>query len=89
MSSDPVTLNYQPKPARKPLVRDDLAYILPMGVFLAWIWVGTKGPETEYGNAWYPWTYVARTVVVGARNRFRRDMGSPSRALEGSVGGSR
>jgi CAAX prenyl protease-like protein len=65
MSNDPITLNYQPKPARKPLVRDDLAYILPMAVFLAWIWVGTKGPETEYGNAWYPWTYVARALTVG------------------------
>jgi CAAX prenyl protease-like protein len=66
MSRDPVTLNYQPKPTPKPFVRDDVAYILPMAAFLACIWVGTKGHETPYGNAWYPWTYVARAVLVGA-----------------------
>jgi uncharacterized protein len=37
--------------------RDDAAYIVPMAVFMAFIWVG--------GNAgWYPFAYVARTAIV-------------------------
>jgi uncharacterized protein len=44
--------------------RDELAYILPMAVFLALVWMGGKGPETATGNAWYPWAYVARTAIV-------------------------
>jgi CAAX prenyl protease-like protein len=37
-----------------------------MATFLAFIWIGTKGADTGHGNTWYPWTYIARTVVVGA-----------------------
>jgi uncharacterized protein len=51
---------------RKPIISDEFAYLLPMITFLAFIWVGTKGTETPNGNTWYPWTYVARTLVVGA-----------------------
>lgn len=65
MPTDPVTLNYE-SPPKKPLVRDDVAYVLPMAAFLAFIWLGTKGADTGHGNTWYPWTYLARTVVVGA-----------------------
>ena len=68
--SQPTQLSHEslppPPPPPKPFVRDDLAYVLPMAVFLAFIWVGTKGTETGHGNTWYPWAYVARTVVVGA-----------------------
>ena len=53
-------------PQRKRLVSDDPAYILPMAVFLAFVWIGTKGTETDVGNTWYPWAYVARTVIVAA-----------------------
>ena len=53
-------------PQRKRLVSDDLAYILPMAVFLGFVWIGTKGTETDVGNTWYPWAYVARTVIVAA-----------------------
>src|SRR5436190_15740643 len=61
------TLNYEPKPPPPPArERDDLAYILPMAVFLAFIWLGGKGTATEHGNTWYPWAYAARAVVVAA-----------------------
>ena len=62
---DPIPLNYESAP-KKPPVRDDVAYVLPMATFLAFIWLGTKGADTGHGNTWYPWTYVARTIVVGA-----------------------
>jgi CAAX prenyl protease-like protein len=44
----------------RPLVRDDVAYILPMAVFLAFTWVG--------GNwrSLYPLTYVVKVIVVAA-----------------------
>ena len=62
------TLNYEPKPPPPPArERDDLAYILPMAVFLAFIWLGGKGTATEHGNTWYPWAYAARAVVVPGR----------------------
>jgi CAAX prenyl protease-like protein len=54
------------KETPKPLVRDDLAYLIPMITFLVFIWIGTRGKETGHGNSWYPWTYVARAIVVGA-----------------------
>jgi membrane protease YdiL (CAAX protease family) len=46
-----------PKP-RQPLVRDDLAYFLPMAIFLAFTWVGGNWESL------YPATYVAKAVVV-------------------------
>lgn len=52
-------------PLKRALVRDDLAYILPMAVFLGFIWIGTNGAEAAAGNTWYPWAYLGRTVVVG------------------------
>jgi CAAX prenyl protease-like protein len=52
--------------ARNGRVRDDLAYVLPMGVFLAVAWIGSQGTETAAGNTWYPWAYAGRTVVVGS-----------------------
>jgi CAAX prenyl protease-like protein len=54
-------LEYEPSPSPKPLrERDDMAYILPMGIFLAFTWVGGTWPGI------YPITYVAKTVVVAA-----------------------
>jgi len=64
MTRDPFPLNYEPKPA-KPRLREDLAYILPMGVFMLFVYLGTKGQDTPHGNTWYPWTYVARAAIVG------------------------
>jgi CAAX prenyl protease-like protein len=43
-----------------PAGRDELAYVLPMGVFLALVWVGGQWP------ALYPHAYVLRTVAVAA-----------------------
>src|SRR3954454_20417334 len=72
MTPDPIPLDYgrdsgkQPVPgSEKHPIREDLAYILPMATFLAFIWVGTKGTETGHGNTWYPAAYAARVVVVG------------------------
>ena len=39
-------------------VRDDLAYMLPMLVFLAFVWAGGNWKEL------YPHFYVARAIVV-------------------------
>ena len=44
----------------RPLVRDDLAYVLPMAIFMAFIWIGATWPSI------YPLTYVARVILVAA-----------------------
>jgi len=67
MPSDPFPLNYEPKTReQRKLVRDDVAYWLPMLVFMLFVWLGTKGEDTGHGNTWYPWAYLARVVVVAA-----------------------
>src|SRR6266545_1557615 len=49
---------------RGPALRDDVAYVLPMFVFLIFIWLG------GHWSKQHPWTipaaYVARTFVVAA-----------------------
>src|SRR5881227_1068838 len=52
------TLDYRSPPRRATGVSDDVAYILPMATFLAFIGVGTTWPSL------YVAAYVARTVVV-------------------------
>jgi uncharacterized protein len=47
-------------PAPRELVRDDVAYFLPMAVFLAFTWVGGNWKSL------YPLTYGVKVVVVGA-----------------------
>ena len=49
----------QPAP-RRSVIRDDIAYILPMGLFLALTWVGGTWPGL------YPASYVAKTILAGA-----------------------
>jgi CAAX prenyl protease-like protein len=51
------TLDRPPPPLVN--VRDDWAYILPMAVFLAFVWLGGQF------ESWYPTTYVGRVVIVG------------------------
>ena len=48
----------QPAPQRPGWLRDDIAYVLPMFTFLAFIWVGTKWKHL------YPHAYVGRVIVV-------------------------
>jgi hypothetical protein len=43
---------------RRPLISDDLAYVLPMAVFLAFTWMGGNWP------ALFPLSYVLKTVIV-------------------------
>ncbi|HEY7116411.1 MAG TPA: CAAX prenyl protease-related protein [Tepidisphaeraceae bacterium] len=61
---NPIPLNYK-SPEPRSHVRDDLAYVLPMFTFLGFVGLSGMGHETAHGNNWYPWTYVARVVVVG------------------------
>ena len=48
----------RPRHGRPPLVRDDMAYILPMLTFLALTWVGATWKDL------YVASYVAKTLVV-------------------------
>ena len=54
----PPTLDNKPRPPRPPLVRDDMAYILPMLTFLALTWAGTTWKDL------YVASYVAKAAVV-------------------------
>jgi CAAX prenyl protease-like protein len=51
-------LNHPPRTVRRPLVPDDIAYILPMGLFLGCVYLGTLS------ETYYPATYVARVILV-------------------------
>lgn len=69
MPADPVTTEPTARP--KLPIREDLAYILPMAAFMLFVFLGAKGPELTVhqayaGHYWYPWTYLARVIVVGA-----------------------
>ena len=55
-----MTLEYEPPQEQPPLVRDDVAYLLPMGLFLVFTWVGGTWPVL------YPIAYVAKVVIVAA-----------------------
>jgi uncharacterized protein len=57
--------SYDPS-CRRLIVRDDLAYVLPMFTFIAIIGIGTLGTKFGYGFTWYPWAYLARVVIVAA-----------------------
>ena len=46
--------------------RDDIAYVLPMLVFLVFTWLGTNGTVKKFVPAAYPISYVAKTLVVAA-----------------------
>jgi CAAX prenyl protease-like protein len=43
---------------------DDLAYILPMGIFLGFVWLGANGWVKSHVPHAYPIAYAARVVVV-------------------------
>src|SRR5262245_42750485 len=55
------TIEYEPRKGPRN-VRDDVAYVLPMFVFLAFVWIGGNWSKE------HPWTYAAayvtRTVIV-------------------------
>ena len=44
--------------APRSLVRDDVAYVLPMAIFMAFTWVGGQWPSL------YPVAYVAKVILV-------------------------
>ncbi len=54
-------LDYRPQPPGAATgTGDDIAYFLPMGLFLGFVWLATHWPS------WYPAIYVVKTVVVAA-----------------------
>jgi CAAX prenyl protease-like protein len=55
MESTP--LDYQ-APTRPPVVRDDIAYVLPMGIFLAFTWLSSQWPTG------YPLIYAVKTIAT-------------------------
>jgi len=57
-SSQPNPLDYQSPPPRQSLISDDLAYILPMGIFLAFTWSGTCWPQS------YPAGYAVKAALT-------------------------
>src|SRR5438552_2123930 len=58
MSESLKTLDYKPSQPRQPSLRDDVAYYLPMLVFLIFVWIGGHWPSL------YVSSYVARTCIV-------------------------
>ena len=61
--------NLKPEAPRPPSFlgdRDDVAYILPMLVFLAFTWLGANETVKTFVPAAYQISYVAKTVVVAA-----------------------
>ena len=61
----------QTSPRQRFALRDDIAYVLPMFVFLALVWAGGKWP------ALYPDFYIARALIVAIllialRNHFTK-----------------
>jgi uncharacterized protein len=58
--TDPTPLDYQTPPKREPLVRDDIAYVLPMAIFLAFTWLSGQWP------ARYPLIYLAKSLATAA-----------------------
>lgn len=57
-SKPPVIVTEAPPPAERAGVRDDVAYVLPMGVFLLLTMMGGWWPD------YYPHTYVAKALIV-------------------------
>lgn len=54
-----MTLEQQaPEQTTRRPIRDDLAYVLPMAIFMAFTWVGGTWPGI------YPLTYVAKVILV-------------------------
>ncbi len=55
-----MTLEYEPREEARSLARDDVAYVLPMAIFMAFTWAGGNWPTL------YPLTYAAKVVLVAA-----------------------
>ncbi len=56
-------LDYEEKRPAGP-IRDDVAYFLPMLVFMLFTWLGTSDSVKGLLPAAYPVSYVAKTVIV-------------------------
>jgi CAAX prenyl protease-like protein len=51
-------VDYEPRPPHRQAMRDDLAYILPMAIFLGLTWAGGNWKSL------YPASYVVKTIAV-------------------------
>jgi CAAX prenyl protease-like protein len=56
--TEPLPLDYQSPPSGNTRISDDLAYILPMGIFLAFTWAAGQWPAT------YAICYVLKTIAT-------------------------
>jgi uncharacterized protein len=56
--SNALPTDLPPRPTRLPWVSDEVAYVLPMGVFLAFVWAQGHWPS------FYPLGYLLKTVVT-------------------------
>ncbi len=75
MTTPPPTrgLDYAPVPPRRPAVSDEVAYALPLVLFLACLWVGTQWPAAFVAS------YVARVVLTAAALYLLRSHYTPVR----------
>src|SRR5687768_14524265 len=63
-SPKPVIEYERKPPTRLQWVRDDIAYLLPMAVFMLFTFLGTSDTVNRYVPAAYPISYVIKTVAV-------------------------
>lgn len=56
----PQVLEYEPRPVERSTRLDDVAYLLPMGIFLALTWAGGKW------QPFYTTSYVLKTLLAAA-----------------------
>jgi uncharacterized protein len=59
-----VVITYEPKATPRARSGDDLAYILPMFVFLAFTWLGTNDTFKRLVPHAYPVSYAIKTLAV-------------------------
>ncbi len=57
---DITPLDYEPRPAKPKRIGDDIAYILPMGIFLVLTGVSGKWPDV------FPGIYLGKTILTAA-----------------------
>ena len=63
--SPPVVIQYEPQPPQSRW-GDDLAYVLPMLVFVAFTWLGTNATVKKLVPHAYPISYVVKAVAAAA-----------------------
>src|SRR5437773_2064567 len=83
-SQNPPTIDYQPHPPRAG--RDDLAYIAPMAVFLAFVWAAGQWPEL-YAPLYFVKTFVVTIVLIALWKHYTKIRWNPAAAGLGVIVG--